>query len=1139
MIQQEERTKSLEDNNQLELNELKLRSSENAKSQLKTKATVIASILGMIPALVIGVSTYYLASQSMKDQIERVRQEENEALIVNKVKLEKKLEEQEKQLLTIFSLGTGITTLLGAAIVGLWTNHAINAAMKVARDSTRLKGLDASPKRTELLTQAIRNIRDRIKEQDIFDVTVEELQRILECDRVVVYSLEDESRAKVIAEAVNKGWPRALGRTIEDPCFDVKYEKEYQNGRVRAIDNIYKGGMSPCYIKMLERLEIKANLVTPILNEGKILGLLVAHQCKAPRSWQQWEVDLTAQLASQVGFAIDNARILEKSALIQKQRETETELTQFFTEAIQYIRSSLEEKDVLRAVVKEVRRVLNCDRVVIYGLEEKNRGVVIAESVSPRWPRALGRTIEDPCFDVLYEEEYQNGRVRAIDNIYEGGMTPCYIEMLERLEVKANLVTPILNEGKILGLLVAHQCDAPRIWQQLEIRWLAQIAAQVGFSIDNARLLADSAIIQKQQATEVEWTNFFTDTVKYIRTSLKEEDILAATVEEVQRILNCDRVVIYGLEEKNRGVVIAESVSPRWPRALGRTIEDPCFDVLYEEEYQNGRVRAIDNIYEGGMTPCYIEMLERLEVKANLVTPILNEGKILGLLVAHQCDAPRIWQQLEIRWLAQIAAQVGFSIDNARLLADSAIIQKQQATEVEWTNFFTDTVKYIRTSLKEEDILAATVEEVQRILNCDRVVIYGLEEKNRGVVIAESVSPRWPRALGRTIEDPCFDVLYEEEYQNGRVRAIDNIYEGGMTPCYIEMLERLEVKANLVTPILNEGKILGLLVAHQCDAPRIWQQLEIRWLAQIAAQVGFSIDNARLLARSTQMQKQVEQMSQEAVIMSQEQLEARHLLQAKLPKLLAESKIDVSEFLTNIKIQEDKISLFTDRIQEIVDSASEVVAKIESFESQTQETRNNLGNETFPLEQTIDNMAEIETTIKQTTEEIDNTKAFFKQLYEIESLICDLREGINEQTMNLIIETGKGEQQIDRDSIATMADLIYSSTQQLNSALGEIKPVVTEMEEHASEINVKINNLQKQSSTVTELLDEIKSQLNAAIAEFDGRFNRIPQINETATNQLQNSTAAREYLLDLTALARQTSEQSKLLTNYLDDLESS
>ena len=539
------------------------------------------------------------------------------------------------------------------------------------------------------------------------------------------------------------------------------------------------------------------------------------------------------------------------------------------------------------------------------------------------------------------------------------------------------------------------------------------------------------------------------------------------------------------------------------------------------------------------MTPCYIEMLERLEVKANLVTPILNEGKILGLLVAHQCDAPRIWQQLEIRWLTQIAAQVGFAIDNARLLADSAIIQKQQATEVEWTNFFTDTVKYIRTSLKEEDILAATVEEVQRILNCDRVVIYGLEEENRGVVITESVSPRWPRALGRKIEDPCFDVLYEEEYQNGRVRAIDNIYEGGMSSCYIEMLERLEVKANLVTPILNEGKILGLLVAHQCEAPRIWQQLEIRWLAQIAAQVGFSIDNARLLARSTQMQKQVEQMSQEAVIMSQEQLEARHLLQAKLPKLLAESKIDVSEFLTNIKIQEDKISLFTDRIQEIVDSASEVVAKIESFESQTQETRNNLGNETFPLEQTIDNMAEIETIIKQTTEEIDNTKAFFKQLYEIESLICDLREGINEQTMNLIIETGKGEQQINRDSIATMADLIYSSTQQLNSALGEIKPVVTEMEEHASEINVKIDNLQKQSSTVTELLEEIKSQLNTAIAEFDGRFNRIPQINETATNQLQNSTAAREYLLDLTALARQTSEQSKLLTNYLDDLESS
>ncbi len=88
-----------------------------------------------------------------------------------------------------------------------------------------------------------------------------------------------------------------------------------------------------------------------------------------------------------------------------------------------------------------------------------------------------------------YLDKYRNGRVRAWGNIYEAGMTKCYIEQLEQLEVKANLVTPILNEGKLFGLLVAHQCSDFREWQHPEIRWVTQIATQVGFALDNAKLL--------------------------------------------------------------------------------------------------------------------------------------------------------------------------------------------------------------------------------------------------------------------------------------------------------------------------------------------------------------------------------------------------------------------------------------------------------------------------------------------------------------------------------------------------------------------------------------------------------------------------------------------------------------------------
>ncbi len=953
MTQQKERAKSsLKEGDKLDLDGLQLRFSEKSKSQLKTKATVIASILGIIPALIIGGSTYYFAGRAIDEEIVRVEREENQVLVANKL-------EQQRQLLTILSFTTVIAALFGGGIVGFWTNRAINSAMKIAKNSSQLSPEAAKTERTELLTEAIGHIRACIKEQDILDATVEELQRILKCDRAVVYSLEAESRATVVAEAVQPRWPRALGRKIEDPCFDAKYAKEYENGRVRAIENIDNSGMTRCYIDQLKKFKVKANLVTPIVSEGKLLGLLVAHQCDGPRYWQQWEVDLTAQLASQVGFALDNARVLERATQIQKQLENETEWTQYFTDAIGYIRASLQETELLKAVVKEVRGVLSCDRVVIYGLEAENRGVVIAESVTPRWPRALGRKIDDPCFDAKYAKEYENGRVRAIDNIYEAGMTPCYIEQLARLEVKANLVAPILNEGKLLGLLVAHQCDEPRFWQQLEIRWFAQIAIQVGFAIDNARVLAKS-----------------------------------------------------------------------------------------------------------------------------------NQ------------------------------------------------IQKQLETEIERNEFFTNAIGHIRSCISEQGIIEISVEEVQKILNCDRVVIYGLEAENRGVVIAEAVQPRWPRALGRTIKDPCFDAKYETEYLNGRVRAIDNIYEAGMTSCYVEQLERLEVKANLVAPIIKEGKLLGLLVAHQCEAPRVWQELEINWFAQLAVQIGFAIDNARISERYAAMEKKLAQMSRDDVFMARAELQDGHLLQAELPQLSGRSDIDIENFLARIETQEQTIASFADRIQEIVNYSSELAEGVELLDRNAREDLNDLNILREPIERSLDNGGAIATTIEGTTQAIDKAKSLFNQLKEIESLISDFGERINEQTMNLIIEVGKGEQQLDRDSIAGMADLIYASTQQLTSTVGEIKPVVSEIDRHSAEITAGVDSWQQQDSQQRQLWQQIDSQFQKLLAESDERINCLDRVTKTAAIQLQTSTTANQSLLELSSLAKQTSEQSSLLANYLNELKS-
>jgi len=52
-------------------------------------------------------------------------------------------------------------------------------------------------------------------------------------------------------------------------------------------------------------------LVAPILKDNQLLGLLIAHHCSEPRAWQQSEIDLFAQLAIQIGIALEQANLLQ------------------------------------------------------------------------------------------------------------------------------------------------------------------------------------------------------------------------------------------------------------------------------------------------------------------------------------------------------------------------------------------------------------------------------------------------------------------------------------------------------------------------------------------------------------------------------------------------------------------------------------------------------------------------------------------------------------------------------------------------------------------------------------------------------------------------------------------------------------
>ncbi len=183
---------------------------------------------------------------------------------------------------------------------------------------------------------------------------------------------------------------------------------------------------------------------------------------------------------------VSKEKVLAQHALYQ---QAEAERSQAFAEFTSRLYKSLTTEDILHTLVDGVRILLQVDRAVVYYFNKDYKsGTIAAESVAPGWLPAIDQIINDP----LAKEEmdrFRSGQIVICNNIYGENYTTCHCEILERLQVQANLVGPLFLDDDLLGLLAVHQCSSPRVWQEQEVALFKQAAIQTNLALQQAHLM--------------------------------------------------------------------------------------------------------------------------------------------------------------------------------------------------------------------------------------------------------------------------------------------------------------------------------------------------------------------------------------------------------------------------------------------------------------------------------------------------------------------------------------------------------------------------------------------------------------------------------------------------------------------------
>jgi light-regulated signal transduction histidine kinase (bacteriophytochrome) len=503
---------------------------------------------------------------------------------------------------------------------------------------------------------------------------------------------------------------------------------EPEDVRYRPVD--------PCHVAYLTAMGVQSSLVVPLVQREQLWGLLVSHH-RQPRAFVERDLEILQLVADQVSVAISQSLLLT-----QAQERAEREATVNRIAALLHTLPLLQVQEALEETVAVMRG--SGGRIYCITPPAQTAPMLHTCGKQPLLPLGLTRSNRDaaepmileqhPVWQSYFQLHAGDTGIKAIVDLYKDPQMRVLAPAFRSTAIRGMLVIPLRHHQQLLGYLTVFrdEIETETLWagelnpdqRQIQPRnsfaaWRdsrkGQAQAWTTESLQLAQMLSHhfTMVIQEFQLYQqvhllnaslecqvqertaelrrsLEQASILKQVTDQIRRTLDSQVVLQTIVREVRALLDTDRMLVYQFTSSTTGEVTMEASRDNWTSVLGLQTPEGCIPDDCAQRYANNQICAIHNVAQADLSPCHQEFLEQLQIQANLVVPIRIGDKLWGLLIAHECRAPRVWLESEIELLQQLSDQAAIALQQAELYEQSCIAaatataqaqQLQQLTE--------------------------------------------------------------------------------------------------------------------------------------------------------------------------------------------------------------------------------------------------------------------------------------------------------------------------------------------------------------------------------------------------------------------------------------------------------------------------